>query len=248
MSVALGFVLGLLSGVALSFLLAFTEPVQRLVKRKGRTVFREDPVDVHVQTDQAVIWAGLPPWISGRYFFDDALPKATPPDACVDWTKWSREHGGRPCGEFELMITIQAKLDVAVVVDTPIVRVVTRREVDGVTATCVAVGGPSVSPRRFQVSLDASDPPDIVFNDEGMEPGTLAGFSLTKGEVERFHIWANATGQHELEWSLELPMIVNGDEVRMDLGTFVAVGGGAASSEFLWQGDDWMPYETPTYE
>ena len=91
---------------------------------------------MHVQSDQAVIWAGLPPWVSGRYFFDSALPGPRPPDACVDWTKWSKDNGGRPCGELELVLTIQAKLDVAVVVDTPVVRVVSRRDVEGVAATC----------------------------------------------------------------------------------------------------------------
>lgn len=242
------FLLGLLSGVALSFLLTFLEPVQRLVQRTGRAAFKENPVDVHVQSDQAVIWAGLPPWVSGRYFFDSALPGPRPPDACVDWTKWSKDNGGRPCGELELVLTIQAKLDVAVVVDTPVVRVVSRRDVEGVAATCLAAGGASVSPRRFDVDLDASDPPMVFFRDEGMDPATMAGFSLIKGEVERFHIWASAAGKQELEWSLELPMIVNGREVRMDLGTFVTVGGGAASEEFLWQAGQWAPYQTPTYE
>lgn len=248
MSVALGFVLGLLSGVVLSFVLAFLEPVQRLLKQKGRATFKEDPVDVHVQTDRAVIWSGLPPWISGRYFFDNALPTDNPPEACVDWSAWSQGHGGRPCGEFELLVTIQAKLDVAVVVDTPVVRIVNSRELDGVTATCLAAGGPSVTPRRFEVDLDASDPPMISFVDEGAESSGPVGFSLTKGEVERFHIWVRAEQAREYQWSLDLPMIVNGGEARMDLGTFVIVGSGAGSSEFLWQAGDWVAYETPKYQ
>jgi hypothetical protein len=248
MSVVLGFALGLLSGVALSFVLAFLEPVQRFLQRKGRTTFKEDPVDVHVQTDPAVIWSGLPPWISGRYFFDYALPADNPPDACVDWSAWSQGRGGRPCGEFELLITIQAKHDVAVVVDTPVVRIVSSRKLDGVTATCLAAGGASVTPRRFEVDLDASDPPMILFVDEGAESSGPVGFSLTKGEVERFHLWVRAEQAHEYKWALHLPLIVNGQEVRMDLDTFVMVGAGAGSSEFLWQEGDWVPYQTPTYE
>ncbi|MGQ2910792.1 hypothetical protein [Aeromicrobium sp.] len=247
MSVAVGFVLGLVSGVALAFLLTFLEPVQRRLQQKGRAAFKEDPVYVHVETDRAVIWAGLPPWISGRYFFDKALPDDDPPDACAHWSAWSQERDGRPCGEFELLVTIQAKLDAVVVVNTPIVRIVESREVDGVTATCLAAGGASMNPRRFEIDLDGSDPPMVEYTDGGPGASGPVGFSLATGDVEQFHLWVRAEGRFEHTWSLELPMIVNGRDVRMDLGTFVMVGSGAAASEHLWQGE-WQPYETPTYE
>lgn len=125
--VALGFVGGLASGLVLALALAFVGPVRRLAERAGRRAFRESPVDVVVDTDRAVIWSGAPPWVGATYFFEGGLPDTASPEACYDWGPWVRANGGHDCGETQLLVTIQAKLDASVVVDAPLVRVVSTR-------------------------------------------------------------------------------------------------------------------------
>lgn len=97
-----------------------------------------------------------------------------------------------------------------------------------------------MTPRRFDVELDGFDVPTVAFHDEGLTDSHMAGFSLAKGEAERFHIWAYAGGSQLVEWSLELPLIVNGKRSVKSLGTFVTVGRDASNREYLRSGDEWI--------
>lgn len=239
------FLVGLLAGALGTIILAFLGPIRRLAERISRTLVKESPIDVLVDRDQAVIWAGAPPWVGASYFFEGDLPESTPPPACFDWSKWVESNQGYDYGESQLLVTIQAKLDVSVVVDPPIVRVIGRREANGVIATCPA-GGASLTPRRFDVELDGFDVPTVAFNDEGLTNSRMAGFSLTKDDVEQIHIWARTDGSQLVEWSLEMPLIVNGKRSMKNLGTFITVGSQTSHREFHRNTDGgWSSQETP---
>jgi hypothetical protein len=72
------------------------------------------------------------------------------------------------------------------------------------------------------------------------------GFKLSSGDVERFHIWVYARQRHVIEWSLELPMIVNGKRLTMPIQgptdlTFKTAGAEAPVRELLRSGSDWVP-------
>ena len=233
------FFVGLLAGAAGTIALSLLGPVNRLAERVSLQMFRESPVDVLVDSDQAVIWSGAPPWVGASYFFEGDVPTSEPPAACFDWSKWVKVNGGYDSAETQLLVTIQARLDVSVVVDPPIVRVTDRRDASGVIATCPA-GGASLTPRRFDVELDSFDVPTVAFHEEGLTDSHMAGFSLTKGGAERFHIWANASGAQRIEWTLQLPLIVNGRRWIKNLGSFVTVGREATGHELMRSGDTWI--------
>ena len=174
-----GFLWGIL-GLAIGGLLAsLLGPIRRRAESAGRSIFRESPIGVVVDRDQSVIWSGAPPWVGASYFFEDDLPSSDPPAACFDWSTWVVSNGGHNSGQTQLLVTIQAMLDVSVVVDPPIVRVVERRDVNGVIATCPA-GGASMTPRRFDVELGGFDVPTVAFHDEGLTDSHMARFQPGK--------------------------------------------------------------------
>jgi hypothetical protein len=94
-----------------------------------------------VDTDQAVIWAGAPPWVGFSYYFRAGPPSDEPPEAGFDWSAWAYKRAGVDVAITMLQVTIQAKLKATVVLDAPIVRVVDRKPVKGgIVATYGAVG------------------------------------------------------------------------------------------------------------
>lgn len=246
-TVGAGFVGLVLGAIATTFLGPLLEPWARLTRRIGRTIAREDPVDVLVDTDQALVWAGNPPWVGFMYFFADGLPAEDPPVAGFDWSEWAYRHGGVDVAMSMIQVTIQAKLDVSVVVDTPVARVLERREVpDGVTATYPA-GGAELSPRRFSVDLDLFDPPTVDWADIESEPttSTRPAFKLTAGDVERFQIWIRLERAELVTISIDLPVIINGERKRIRLSgphgeEFKIIGSSTQVREdFIRSGDAW---------
>lgn len=240
-SVLSGAVVGGVVGVLLT---PFLGPWARRAERAGRAVAAETPVDVLVDTDQAVIWAGSPPWVGFGYYFSGGLPSEDPPEVSFDWSQWAYKHGGVDVALTMLQVTIQAKLSATVVVDAPIVRVVDRRAVaGGAIATCPA-GGADIVPRQFEVDLDMFDPPVVSYMNEDQQVVPNPSFKLASGDVERFHIWAYAKGTDLVEWTLELPMIVNGARVVHSIAgptdlSFRTLGGQACVDELLRSGATW---------
>jgi len=53
-------IVGLLVGLVAGFASAFLSPVQALIEVRGRRAFKVSPVDVNVEDDLSVIWAGFP--------------------------------------------------------------------------------------------------------------------------------------------------------------------------------------------
>ena len=237
---------GVVAGFAAGALLGpFLGPWARWSARAGRAVAGEQPVDLLVDTDQAIIWAGSPPWVGFGYYFSDGLPAQDPPTAGADWSSWAYKHHGIDAAMTMVQVTLQAKLDVSVVLDAPVVRVVGRVQVkDGVIATAPA-GGADLSPRRFAVDLDTFDPPTVDFYDNDHQRRSFPAFKLTAGEVERFHVWAHARGTDLVEWTMEIPAIVNGVRQMLPIDgptdlVFKTVGQHAPVQGLFRSGQDWV--------
>ena len=196
--------------VASSIVAPFLAPWGRKAERAGETVAAEDPLDVLVDTDQAIIWAGAPPWVGFSYYFPGGLPDDDPPAVAFDWSRWAYKNGGVDVGLTMIQLTIQARQRAAVVLDSPIARVVERTTVAHGAVGTYGAGGADLHPRHFRVELDLFDPPSIEYRNEDYQSVSNPAFKLASGDVERFHIWAYATSNELVEWTLELPVIVNG--------------------------------------
>lgn len=223
----------------------FLAPWRRKAERAGIVVAGEDPVDVLAETDPAIIWAGNPPWVGFRYYFADELPSNAPPAVGFDWSKWAYKHGGVDVALTIVQITIQARFEAAVVLDAPIIRVDGRSKIaGGVIAACPA-GGADLTPRRFEVDLEWN-PPLVDYMDQDQKAVPNPAFKLGAGDVERFHIWVRAHSDDLVEWTLELPVIVNGKRVTLPINgpvdfSFRTAGSEVPASEWYRSGDQWVP-------
>jgi hypothetical protein len=202
-------------------------------------------VDVLVDTDQAVMWAGAPPWVGFSYYFTAGLPSGEPPTVGVDWGQWAYKRGGIDVALTMMQVTIQAKLNSTVILDPPIVRVVDRHPVSGGVIATYGAGGADLVPRHFEVDLDMFDPPHVSYMNEDQQVGSSPGFKLASGDVERFHVRAYAMGGELVEWTLELPMIVNGKRLTLPVAgptsrRFRTLGGECGVKELLRSGDQWV--------
>lgn len=230
--------------VGSSIVAPFLAPWGRKAERAGQIVAAEQPLDVLVETDQAIVWAGAPPWVGFSYYFSNGLPDEAPPTVGFDWSRWAYKHGGIDVGITMVQLTIQARQRANVVLDAPVVRIVAREDVAGGTVGTYGAGGADLHPRHFRVDLDMFDPPSVEYLNEDYEPVRNPAFKLTEGEVERFQIWAYATGDLLIEWTLELPIIVNGSrqEIAVDGPTglsFATVGREHGLTEALSYGQGW---------
>lgn len=228
--------------VAGAVLAPFVEPWTRRLQRLGRRVAGEPVLDVHVERDQAVIWAGWPPWLSFAYFFPGSLPDEPPPDSGFDWSAWADRHGGYDFMWTMLRVTLVPRSDVTVVVETP---VVSQRIVEvppGVGALYPAPGGADINPRRYQIDLDFGLRAYAQFQDES-QPAPAPSWSLGKGEAEQLTIWARARDDKMHEWVIDLPILVDGQRrmVRVDKDgdPFVTVGEKQPHEFLARQGDQW---------
>lgn len=222
----------------------FLAPWGRKAERAGEVVAAEDPLDVLVDTDQAIIWAGAPPWVGFSYYFPSGLPDDDPPPVGFDWSRWAYKNGGTDVGLSIVQLTLQAKQHATVVLDPPIVRVLGRSPIAHGAVGTYGAGGADLHPRHFKVELDIFDPPVIEYVNEDYQSVSNPAFTLVSGEVERFHIWAYATSETLVEWTLELPVIVNGKRrlVQVDGPTdtiFRTVGREHGLTESMSYGRGW---------
>jgi len=237
-----GAVAGLVAGALVG---PFLGPWARGAARAGRAIAGEQPVDLLVDTDQAIIWAGSPPWVGFGYYFPEGLPTQDPPTVGADWSSWAYKHRGMDAAMTMVQVTIQAKLDVSVVLDAPVVRVVGRMPIEGGVIATASAGGVDLSPRRFAVDLDNFDPPIVDFYDNDHPRRPIPAFKLTAGEVERFHVWAYARGSDLVEWTMEIPAIVNGVRRMLPIAgpndlVFRTVGQQAPVQAWLRSGHNWV--------
>ena len=227
------------------------DPWSRRLQRLGRRAALERPVDVHVEWDQAAIWSGLPPWMPFSNYFEGELPGEVPPEVGRDWSAWAERNGGVDLGVSMLRLTIVAKAGATVVLDTPMVSHKVRPVPAGIGVLKPAQGGRNrPTPlrdlaRRWRASV-------VAFRDEG-EPRPAPSWLLNAGDVEQLHIWAHAHDDQLHEWTMELPLLVDGRRVRVPVDHGGRPGitvGNAHPHKQLWRpGGEWLnwnPREDPT--
>jgi hypothetical protein len=167
-----------------------------------------------------------------EFFFPRSLgPYEGPPDRVGHSTwSWAHDAGGQDALRTALTVTLEATLDLSVVVDPPIVRQTVRAVPSHGEFWSRPPGGASISlgpARHFSVALDEADAPIARFVPGRSGDVQTPAFYLRQGEVERLEVVAvSYDGWHE--WTLELPLIVNGKRsvLRVDNGgePFVTVG------------------------
>ena len=114
-------IVGLLVGLVAGFASAFLSPVQALIEVRGRRAFKVSPVDVNVEDDLSVIWAGFPDWESHRFFIPGQETSAPPSGTLGQWQTWVTEHRGFDLSTSTLRLTVVSRVPVTVVIGPPIV-------------------------------------------------------------------------------------------------------------------------------
>lgn len=223
--VAAGIIVTLVGGL-LSLLF---DPVQRRVGSLGRRWFHRAPLQVHIETDPKIIWAGQPPWIGAQVFLPAGGDAGKPPDNPLDWHQWAVNHGGCDAAESSVQITLVGAAPVTVVVENPVVQVSQSQRPHG-DVRVRPVGGAEIASRGFDVDLDAFGPSNPIVEDaeHATSPAPARAWSLSDGQVERFGIRVHSESAAMFSWTAILPILVDGERRSIDISNdgepFVFVG------------------------
>jgi hypothetical protein len=166
-------------------------------------------LQVFVEDDLAVIWAGAPPWVGASYLVPNFPIEGSPPASCPDWHRWALGLGGVAGDSTHVEVTLMPGADLTVVVDAVRARVVSSRAQPRWTNLVCAVGGADITPRHMAVDLEAQPHPTSRGVGFEGEPFEWLSFSLAKGEVEKVHIIGSVRSR-DIEWTAEILAIVNG--------------------------------------
>lgn len=227
----LGAIAGLLIGVTLG---SYLRPLAACIERKARRDWA-DPVVVSVDRDPSLIWAGNPDWVGFSVYVDDPLrfgDRYAPPGR-DDWLAWARSLNAVDAVSTFVKITIQARVEAAVLVEN--IRVLHHRKVPLTRGMILTrgVGGPDLDPRRFEIELDWGKEAVVTWVKPGGETAKPLALKLAAGDVEQFHVWANANQGDEAvrhEWVMELQLLVEGQRVAHQIDSsgqpFVTVSPG----------------------
>lgn len=222
----LGAIVGILVGVPLG---ALFRPVSARLERLSRRIWRESPLIVHVEQDPTIIWSGAMDWVPFSTYFRELPDLSSVPMNRTDWLKWSKRKGGKDAVVTHISVTLQAKTDVAVVIEGVSARSTSREIEEGYVLTR-SVGGADLSPRHFEINLDWGNEPFVTYLEGGHLPGETPSFVLAAGDVERFQIWATTeAGWHD--WSVELHLLAEGRRLVIPINdngrpfTTVGIGG-----------------------
>lgn len=184
--------------------------VNRFAPVLFRRMFPPRPLEIHIETDPALIFAGAMNWVPSAWVLPSAQSPeevgAPPTDVCRDWRRWMKPRGAYDGWWTEIQITLVGASDSTVVVDGIRARVEQRHDPVGIALTC-PVGGADITVRGIALDLDVEGGL-VTYEDDGGEPARAFAFSLRRGEVERFHIRARSSDQ--VLWKAELLLIVNG--------------------------------------
>lgn len=233
--------MGLVCGMLLT---AFFGPLRRRIERAGRVAWDEPPVDVHVEADQAIIWAGMPQWIIFSHYFTGGLPIEPPPVERQESGAWASRHGGVDLGLTMLQLTVTTRADVTVVIQTPLITSSSTPLPPGVGAI-ISTGGADINPRRYDIALGMGSPL-VTFNDPEVRHGHRApapSWKLAAGDVEQLHLWVTADDDQMHEWSLQIPLLIDGRRVLHDVNggiPFVTAGRTGVAEQRLWDGHEWV--------
>lgn len=190
---------------------ALLRPWAARLERGARAVQQDSPLLIHVERDPSMIWAGAPDWMPFSVYFPNVLRLPDPPAGRDEWLAWARRHGGVDASLTQLSVTLQAKVDAAVVIEGLKVRNDTRPVEQGIVLVRTT-GGADLMPRQFRVDLDWESAAVVTFEDQGGNPANTPRMKIAAGDIERFHIWASAEqGWHD--WTVELLLLVEGRRV-----------------------------------
>ncbi len=236
---------GVAVGLVSALLLSFLEPVQRWLARAGRASSSDTGVQMHVELDPTVIWAGLPDWIGFHYYIPELDPHEEPPADPREWRRWAYRNGGWDLATSTARLTLVGIAPVTVVLETPQVSVWEEPLPSG-TKIVHPVGGASISPRAFNVDLDtfSSANPVVHLSGDGGEPipGPLS-WSLQKNEVEQILIRVSASGNSLFHWEARLPVLIDGERRFLtinDNSSSITFAGGTVDGWKHWDGTRWV--------
>ena len=239
-----GFILGVAVGLGTAFVLAFLEPVQRWLARAGRRSSSDSGVQMHVELDPTVIWAGVPDWIGFHYYIPDLDAADEPPVDSREWRSWAYRAGGWDLATSTARLTLVGTAPVTVVLETP--QIFSSQEPLPLGTKVVhAVGGASIDPRAFNVDLDAfgSHHPVVSISDNGGVPisGPLA-WSLQKNEVEQILITVTSSRSVLFHWEAQLPVLIDGKREFLTINDNyepITFAGGTIEGGRHWNGTNW---------
>lgn len=181
-----------------------------------RWLVRKPIVDVHVERDLSVIWAGSPPWVGSGFVFGGDVPDSAPSD-CRDWWEWAHERGGLDADLTRLRLTFSTTSEAVVVLSAFRTKVKGRSAPEPAWQVLrCATGGASMTVRHVRIDLDLFDTPTTQFVSELGEAIAAPVLSLKKDEAETFDVQAYASSM-VVDWTLELLVIVNGKRKTIEI-------------------------------
>lgn len=142
--------------------------MRHVAERLGRRTFERSPLDVNVETDLGIIWAGSPDWNAACFWVPDTGPLGAPPGTLAEWQKWVAGHGGYDSGTSTVLLTVVARSKVTVVISPPLVTA-TSHPLPAGRYLARPTAGAEVHPLGFDISL----------MDAGQSLGHLVGYRRT---------------------------------------------------------------------
>lgn len=234
------YALGLGSGVGVTLI----EPVNRWIGRVGRRASSDRGLQAHVESDPAVIWAGMPDWIGFHYFFPGQVPAEAPPASPRDWRTWAYQRGGYDLQQSTVRLTLVGTAPVTAVVETPIVLAVGADLPEG-DRVVHPVGGAEVQPRSFDVDLDTFGPehPIVQLVAEGGEsPSGPLSWSIARNEAQQILIQVRSPTPVLYRWTARIPVLIDGSRQYLDVddhGEPFVFAGGELDAWKRWDGSEW---------
>ncbi|MCA1702130.1 MAG: hypothetical protein LC808_02215 [Actinobacteria bacterium] len=233
--------MGVLIGVALTTVVVWV--VNHFLPGVFGALIKRLPVRVHVEVDPANMYAGAPNWVGSSWVLPSALDPEMlgdpPTSVCRDWRPWMWPKGAFDGDYTEIRVTLQGLGESTVLVDGLLVTPIERVQPVGNCFAC-PVGGADITPRSVVVDLD-SDPGVVTYADR--DGGTdRFTFTLSRGEVEVFHIRARANS-FRCRWTATLLLIVDGRRQTIhvdDDGEPFRTSATKGLPRWAWYGDRWQ--------
>ncbi|WP_285183988.1 hypothetical protein [Rhodococcus sp. MEB032] len=187
-----------------------------------RTISRQHPVYVHVETDPAVLFANAEyDWITFSQFVPLQLPEIPPPPGgfATEMGAWAANLGGFPARHCNYGVTLTAREGRHVVVSAFRVQA---KAVDLPSGSVVTkgVGGASMEFRRIQIDLHTQHA-RASYVEMGGTPGSPFEFQLAPGESAKFNLLVDASTDEHVdmyEWWGNLDLLVDGKRRTLRIG------------------------------
>lgn len=216
-------------------------------RRVWRWMSRQDPLQIHVETDPEIIYANMPDWITFPQFIPlDSAAIPPPPKNTLAMSAWAKQLGGLPAQSVDLQITIRAWDDLEVIVDT--FRVKARgRDLPPGTVVVQPVGGASIQRAQLDVELSTFACTVVPRKAGSAEPFDGFAFHLKPGDVQRFllHVHTPYDGSESVdayEWNGLLDLLIENKRRTIEINDngepFVLVNA-HRYRDLWWMGGGW---------